>query len=416
MSLHKVKTILIGDGTAIPAGASAVNTTNVATGDIAVVGKNALTLTAGNTVSDSDGIYIFQGQADGNLKRSPLIPARKVTSFQSEPYTAATRCVRSIGYDRKAATGSIEVNVDTIYEFSINFKNNKFLWSERPLKFRLPFTSSASATQSTIATQIVNAINNHTSLKTQIVAIKVGDGTGVMGLTGATNFGVEITGKTLTQFNTNYSEEKVSFEVFTDNQVGFGDTTTTSISERSFGSGTYLQVYNEENFNFGYDGVLNRTKWPIPTLVYAASSTLTATTIVPTATMVTLEDKITFSATVSGMLAAGDFITINGNAFEIKYFIDTTHAIATDVNATGGTLTTQAVTKKVGYDMINIEFSNPSLSDGSGILNDNSQAVTIAVPAGIAASAYTVNSVQGDDLLSLLNPYMNSVGFASVTL
>jgi hypothetical protein len=414
MSLHKVQNIFIGDGTALPSANTNATPTTIASGDLAIVGVDNKTLSAGDTVSDSDEIRIFQGLASG-FKISPVIPGRGITNVNAENYAAAKRTVWSIGYSRSTATGSITVNSDTLYQFGVIFKNEKNLFSERPLRFSLSFQSAVTATQSLIATQIANAINNNASLPVNITAVKVGDGTGVAGLTGASNFGVEITGNILTQFSTEYWENRVDFDVFVDSTSGFVATPFAVIERKSYGTGTYQQIYNIENFDFGYEGVLNRRLFPFPTLTYAANATLVGTTIVPTATMTTLEDKITFSATVVGMLASGDQITIGGVAFEIKYFISSTVAIATAVN-TGSTLTTQAVVKKVGYDMINIEFRNRHNGGGADVLVDSQQSIVIAVPAGIAGSAYTVNSLQADDLLGVLNPYINSLGFASVTV
>ena len=413
MGLHKVQNIFIGDGTAVPAGATNVTPTIVALGDLAIVGEDNKTLTAGDTVADAGSIRIVQGKSS-SLKFSPLINGRRVTNYTSQQYEAAKRCVWAIGYNRSTASGSIVATASDSYSFTILFVDDKNLFSERPLFFTLNFKASASATQSTIATQIVNAINNNTALASMVTAIKVGDGTGVTGLTAATNFGVEITGKVLTQFNTAYTEDRPQFSVSLNPNYGFSTTSNASIQNKSYGTGTYQQVYNLENFDYGYEGVLNRRLWPIPTLTYASTSTLVQTTITPTASITISEDKVTFSASVSGILAAGDFIQINNTDFEIKYFISSTVAIVTSVAA--ATLTTQAVEKLVGYDLINIEFSNSHVGGGSDVVVQANLSAVIAVPAGITASAYSVNSLQANGLLSILNPYMNSLGFASVSV
>jgi len=429
--MHKVQNILIGTGGALPAGNLDVNITNIASPKLAVIGEDNQTLTAGDTVSDSSYIKVVQAKSDSSLKISQKIPGRSVTSYKAETYAAGSRQVVALGYNRKTAAGLLELNLDTWYSFNLLFKNDKLNYSERPYRRSFQIKTGSTDTQDVLAARIALAINNDASASngasTQATAIIVGNGTTtstvtlngtsyvVYGGTNATAWGVEITGKVLTQFNTSYKEERVYFEAFIDSTTGFGSTSTKSvINAMTYGNGTYLDIYNKENFDYGYEGVVNRVKWPIPTLTYSASSTLIATTIVPTATLTVAGDLITFSATVAGMLAAGDYIEVNNVAFEIKYFISTTVAVLTSAGlvASAGL----AVEKMVGYDQITIEFNLPNVSQGADIATVGKGSVIIAAPAGIAASAYTVNSLQVDDLMSVLNPYMNSLGFDSVTL
>ena len=431
MSLHRVQNIVIGTGGALPAGNLDANITNIASPKLAVTGEDNQTLTAGDTISDTEWIKLVQAKADGSLKFTQKISGKSITSYKAETYSAGSRQVVALGYNRKTAAGLLEINTDTWYSFSLLFKNDKLNYSERPYRRSFQIKTGTTDTQDVLAARIALAINNDALASnggsSQATAIIVGNGTTtstvtlngvsyvVYGGTGATAWGVEITGKVLTQFNTSYKEERVYFEVFFDSTTGFGATTTKSvINAMTYGNGTYLDIYNKENFDFGYEGVVNRVKWPIPTLTYSASSTLTATTIVPTATLTVAGDLLTMSATIAGMLSAGDMIEVNNVAFEIKYFISATVGVLTSPGlvASGGL----AVEQLVGYDQIIIEFGERTINQGADVVSVGSGSVVIAAPAGIAASAYTVNSVQVDDLMSVLNPYMNSLGFDSVTL
>src|SRR5574343_168268 len=230
-NLHRVQNIFIGSGVACPANDTAVASLST-DGQIAILGRDmkALNPAGADTISTQPVIYIAQGKTDTNgvfyLKRSMKIEGTSVLRYEGKSYQAAKREVWAIGYDRKLATRSIEVNAETDYQFSIVFKNYKTLYSERQETFRVNFTSSASATQLSIATQIASAINNG-SYKTQVSAVVVGDGTGAYGVTGATNYGVEITAKDVNQnLNTTYTLNQVYFQVAVNDNTGFGTTTT----------------------------------------------------------------------------------------------------------------------------------------------------------------------------------------------
>jgi len=232
------------------------------------------------------------------------INGRSVVSAKAKAYTPATREVWAIGYNRKTATGSIEVNNSTVYTAAIRFKNDKSLYSERPEVLRVEFTSATSATQLSVATQAAAAINN-SGFKTLVSAIVVGDGTGVYGVTGATNYGIEITAKDIEQFQSStYKENRVYFSVHVDDSTGFGDTTTcTQIVANSYGEGTYNEIYNKENFEYQYEGLSNRRLWPAQTPKLKVSSTA----ILAGATGVNVsgtsgEDVVTFASDISGKI------------------------------------------------------------------------------------------------------------------
>jgi hypothetical protein len=431
MNTVKLTEIFIGDGAALDAGATVMN---VITSQIDVVGSNMTCLTAGDTISTAgrDSIFIVNKLANGDLKRSMGIKGVNVTSWKGESYCPSRRNVWGIGYQRGslvdgvtvAAGGSISVSNSTDYEFSIRFKNDKTFYSERPEIYRTLFTSSATATQSNIADQIVSQINNSSygsqpaGIK-EIIAVKVGDGTGAYGLTGAANFGVEITGLIVNQFlNTTYTDNLVYFSVQVLDASGFGTgTSCVEIQSLKRGTGTHDQVYIMENKFYGNEGVLNRVLFPIPVLDYLTlplpilSGTIAAFT---SATTIGL-DLVTFSAAANTQLPAGSLVVLDGVAYEIKYYISTTVAILvsveTSTNATG------VVNGKAFYDVFNIEFTDYTTTSGAAVFQAAKKVLVIASPAIIAGATSMLTASTGTAALeAILNPWMTSTPLAPPTV
>lgn len=420
-NLHRVQNIFISDGSALPSNDAAI--TAVVAGQIGIYGVDmkALNPAGADTISTQPAIYIVEGKTDSNgnsyLKRSMKIDGAAVTKYEGKSYQAAKREVWAIGYNRATSAGNIEVNSDTEYQFSIVFKNYKWLYSERQEVLRVNFTSAVTATQLSIATQIASSINN-SAYKTQISAKVVGDGTGAYGLTGASNYGVEIWALDVNQnFNTTYTLNQVYFSVQVNDATGFG-TSTECAQIQAFdpGNGTYNQVYVTENFDYQYEGVLNRTTWPIPVLDYAASSTLiSSANIAETSDTTTGEDKVTFSASVAAKLKAGDKVNLDGVNYEIKYFISNTVAILTTVATT--TNATGDVKLRVKYDLITIEF-NDAVNTPTGVVAVANKSVVIAVPALDSGDAYNGLSLAGTDVKAILDTWMASTprAFANISI
>lgn len=415
MSIQKVNEIFVGNGTNLDGGGTAF--TSIAA-QIAIVGTDMTCLASTDTIATANrgSIYFVNKYSDGTFKRSMPIKGTSVTGYKGETFRPATRMVTAIGYDRKAATGSIVVNADTFYAASIIFKNDKDMFSERPERLSIEFTSSTTATQSSIADQIVNAINNSaygssaTGIKV-VKAVKVGDGTGVYGLTGAANYGVEIWGLDVNQFaNTTYQANYVYFTSQVDDATGFDTTSTSVIQYMDSGAGTYNGIYNMENKFLGTEGALNRRLWPIPTYTLLAvdpavtSGTLAAFTVTGTSG----EDKLTFSAAASTQLPAGSKIVVSGNTYEIKYYISTTVAILTSVLLTSPAAT--AVSAKAGYDVISVSFTDTTYQDGAGVGQFSTKTLYIATPtiASGATSMTAAASAEGAAILAILNTWMPS--------
>ncbi len=410
-NLHRVQNILISDGTALPANNAAVTT--LSQGDIGVFGSDwtALDPSGADTISTQSAIYIVESKVDTSgvsyMKKSNKIDGTSVITYKGESYKPSQRSVWSIGYSRKTATGTIEVNNDTNYNFIIRFKNDKWMYSERPEVLNINFQSSIAATQLQIATTIANSINN-SSYKKEISAVIVGDGTGVYGLTSASNYGVEITSKDVDQFfTTTYTPNKVYFSLHVNDASGFGATTTgTEIQTFTYGSGTYDQVYVIENKDFQYEGVLNRRLWPIPALDYSTTSVyILSAAIVPTVSGTINEDTVTFSATVAAILRAGEKVELGGVNYEIKYFISTTVAVLTTPLI--ATIAAGAAKVRYKYDIVTIEF-NDSINTPTGVVAVANKSVVIAIPAIDAGGAYTSLSTAGTNLKAILDTWMAS--------
>lgn len=451
MSIHKVTNLFVGNGTALPANNSQVTSVS----RLGIYGSDMLALNpaGGDTISTAGGssIRFFQLLADGTYKKSMGISGQNVTRATAIHYKPARRCVAYIGYHRAfcnnldagvartftAAGGSITVANSTDYNYAIHFTNDKTFYSERPEIARLVFTSAAAATQSNIADQIVAGINgsawgSQVSGIKEIIAIKIGDGTGAYGLTGATNYGVEITGLDINQFtNSTYKENRVNFTVSVDDSTGFGSGTTAGlIQTASWGEGTYNWVSNMENYLAQYEGISNRRLWPAQTVTLTSSSTpvlsgtVTGAATTPTGnvTATSGSDLVTV-ATSTAALRPGELIDINGTNYEIKYIISTT-TFALTIAATASYGPAANLKVRYLYNVIVLGFTDTSFTTGAEVSTLANKVVVIATPAIDAGAADPFDST-GDsadtsaealDLTDILNSWLASTPLAPTTL
>ena len=440
MNTINVNEIFIGNGAALDA-----NNTNIAalTKQTAIVGADmtALNPAGGDTITTQPVIYLVNKLADSTLKRSFPVRGTSVTSYKAEHYAPARRCVATVGYQRgsvvdgvtTAAAGSIEVNNDTLYNLSIRFKWDKQFFSERPEMLRISFTSAAAATQLNIATQITSLINNSaygsqpSGIKV-IKAVTIGNGTGIYGLTGASAYGVEMWGLDVNQFqNTTYAPLYVYFSAQVDDASGFGTTTTSSLVQTMDpGIGTYNQIFTRENYNYQFEGVLNRTKWPIPTLAYLSSSTfvtsgnVAAAATSPTGNVTTVinEDVVTVATATTG-LRPGEIIEIDGTQYEIKYILSSTKfVITTPATASYGPAANIKV--KYLYNVFTITVSDVTTGAGANMGMFANKGIMIATPSIDAAAADPFDrtldaadtSAECLDLLDILNAWMTTTPLA----
>lgn len=447
MSIHRVTNLFVGNGSALPANNAAPAPANI--NRLAIVGSDmkALNPAGGDTISTAggDAITFFQELANGELKKSMPVKGGAVTSAKAYHYKPARRQVNYIGYQRgsvvdgttTAASGTIEVNASTDYNFVIRFKWDKTFFSERPEVLNATFTSSATATKSSIADQIVNAINNSafgnqpSGIKC-IKAVKVGNGTGVYGLTAATEYGVEIWGLDVNQFSTStYKPTYVKFSVHVNDASGFGTTTTAGeIQSQNDGIGTYAQVSNMENYLAQYEGISNRRMWPQQTVTLTSSATpvtsanvaAAATSATGNITVVINEDVATVATATTG-LRPGELIDINGVAYEIKYIASSTTFVVTEpFSASYGAGANLKV--KYLYNIIALEFADKSFTTGPDVTSEARKSIIIATPAIDAAAADPFDdagdsadtSAEGIDLLDILNAWLASTPLAPATL
>jgi len=440
MNTINVNEIFIGNGAALDA-----NNTNIAalTKQTAIVGADmtALNPAGGDTITTQPVIYLVNKLADSTLKRSFPVKGTSVTSYNAEHYAPARRCVATVGYQRgsvvdgvtTAASGSIEVNNDTLYNLSIRFKWDKQFFSERPEMLRISFTSAAAATQLNIATQITSLINNSAygsqpaGIKV-IKAVTIGNGTGVYGLTGASAYGVEMWGLDVNQFqNTTYAPLYVYFSAQVDDASGFGTTTTSSLVQTMDpGIGTYNQIFTKENYNYQFEGVLNRTKWPIPTLAYLSSSTFVTSANVaaaatsPTGNVTTVinEDVVTVATATTG-LRPGEIIDIDGTQYEIKY-IQSSKSFVITTPATASYGAAANIKVKYLYNVFTITVSDVTTGAGANMGMFANKGIMIATPSIDAAAADPFDrtldaadtSAECLDLLDILNSWMATTPLA----
>ncbi len=432
--ITKATEIFIGTGADLNTDTTSISAItqqlNFVSGDMTVVKGGSITITT------DPKLFAVNKYPSGDLKRSFPINGTSVTRYNGESYKPTARNVWTIGYDRLAATGLIEVNTSTDYNFTIHFKNDKWMYSERPELFNYVFTVGATDTESTIATTITNAINNSaygsqpSGIKV-IHAVKIGNGTGIYGLTGASHYGVEIWGLDINQFaNTTYTDNLVYFDVHVNDATGFGSTTTVTETQAMFkGIGTYNQVYNLENKWLGYEGVLNRTLWPIPVQTYLASSAgVTSGSLASlVASGLVGEDQLTFSGgslVPATQLPAGSIVVLDSGStnvsYEIKYWISSSAGAGVAVLTTPLSATVSSVTTagKAWYDIITIETTDVDQTL-IGVGQFVTRVIQVASPAIISsATNMTTASTGSAALQTLLNAYMTTTPgrFANISI
>jgi len=440
--MNKVSEIFIGAGAALP---SANAVLNVQTAQTGIYGTDMQEIEASTgTIGIDPYIYIVNKLANGDFKRSLPIKGTSVTGYSAQQYMPASRNVWTIGYARAhaitfdengfpltytAGAGSIEVNNSTLYTASILFKNDKQFYSERPERLSIEFTSAAAATQLSIATQIADAINNSgygsqpTGIKV-VEALVIGDGSGVAGLTAATNYGVEIQGLVINQIDeTTYTEEIVYFSVNVNDATGFGATTCVEVQPFVKGVGTYQQIYNMENFFYGYEGALNRRLWPIPNLPkLTVAAGYTSGAFTATSATTALVDLVTISGgagVAASQLRPGSVVSLDGVSCVIKYFVSANSFIVTSA-ASLTTNGTGAVTSTAWYTVITINVTDTTIQAGAGVGQFSQKSIYIATPSIIAGATgntvMTTPSTEGAAIKAALDAWMATTPLAPAAI
>lgn len=264
MARHENYKILIGKSvarTAVPTVA------NLADGEIAIVKSDMTILTAGETISDSEYVYIAQGTAVGVAPRfSAKIQGAEVSKWNGTAYAAATQQQAQVGAVN-AGAGSINLVNSTEYVLSIIFTYDKVIGSERQLVRRFHYTSDATATQAEI-TAAFKALIDADDVAKDLVSTTIT--TGAV----ATDSGLRIDAVAQTYAIID-GYEQVTFKCAFDGGFIEGGTTTfnENLTAPIYGSGTYEHVSDLERAALGYDGVNNLMKFPVPSYpVYAVAA------------------------------------------------------------------------------------------------------------------------------------------------
>ena len=256
--------------TQIP-GALVMDTTTgdseLAAGEIAIVGPDMKVLAPGSTVTDAEFIYIVQGVGVNQVVWSPKVKGSDVLKWEGTVYTAETLQISYVGYD--TAGGSVNVLNDTEYSLHIIFKHNWDVYTNRQERRSFFYTTDATATQTEIVSNFVTKINADPVCSQYLTASSVDDGT---------NFGIKLLAKALTYNSLDYDHPYVNFDVYTD--LGFTSATEVASygwnrfansadtqSVKPFpGVGTFKQASDLERAALGYLGATNRRKFPIPAI------------------------------------------------------------------------------------------------------------------------------------------------------
>lgn len=420
-----------GNGTATTG--NVLSTTNPASGVVAILDSKNNVMDSSPTYAEAlaAGPSIFIGQGQGSGKYPILSAPIQLSNIRGAVlglYAPAARQTTIVGYNRVTAAGNIEPNASStdtkMYVMHIAFLGDKENYSNRTDYRTYQYVAPASATQRDIAIYFANRINQDGVAKA--TAIVVGDGTGVaaatsttpliIGGTGATNYGIEITSNGQPAWESFNAPFMDFFKVSLD--TGFTSATEIStVQEHVKGNGT-LQHIRELEYNAqGWDGLTNRSKFPFPTPASFVSTTGFTLAVTPTATVVQGSDAVTFSATVAAILLPGDTITINGETCEIKYFVSATVAIMTApiVQASAGTLT---VTRVVGYNLLVIEHVDEHIGGELQQLKSSNWLTTfVALPYNAnAAGARTAHPIEADLVAVLTGAPIGLTAIPTVTM
>jgi hypothetical protein len=244
--------ILIGQNIARTA---ALTVATLANGEIACVKDDMTILTAGQTIANSDYIYVVQGTA-GAPRFSSKIQGAQVEKYEGTSYAAAVQQVTVVGAIA-AGAGSINLVNSTEYVLTLIFYYDKVIGSERQLVRRFYYTSDSTATQQEIAQAITAAINTDPVASTLVNAVAA-VGVGL-------NWGITITGLAQT-YAVIDGYEQVTWKVAMDGGFNDGGVTTLAVNNvfPNYGSGTFPHVSDLERAAVGYSGITNLMQFPVP--------------------------------------------------------------------------------------------------------------------------------------------------------
>lgn len=375
------------------------------------------TYAANETVSTTPGIRLIQGAIKGNIS-STYIRGNRVQSYTGAAWAPTKNQVSTVGYDgnttvntnlpASTGAGSIPVANNTEYTLTINFKEEKQFFSYFR---RYTYVTGSSATQLSIGTAVVDLINkdlNVVSTKPgKARATLIGNGTGLNGMTGATNYGIKLVG--------------LSPDVFFSVHLDLGWTGARKVDhvKNTLGVGnmsvnTYEGLDEFERWTKGQsEGVMNRV-WlpPTPDLYINKNGFVSAVTNTTNSTA-TSADNVVSLITVAG-LVEGQPISINGRFYKIER-IDT---VANDIrieDSFGVSVGSGDTILKYGfYSLVTVQHEGEQDTQYNNNKAYAPMTTVIAIPVyrDTATNTYFVTN-----FLAALNTYMASTpaNFAAVT-
>jgi hypothetical protein len=375
------------------------------------------TYAATESATTTPGIRIVQGATKGNVS-STYIRGNRVHNYTGSIWAPTKNQVTTVGYDgnttivtnlpASTGAGSIPVAANTEYTLTINFKEEKQFFSYFR---RYVYVTGSTATQLSVGTAVVALINSDLAISAtkpgKARAVLIGNGTGVDGLTGATNYGIKLVGLT----------PDVFFTVHLD--LGWIGTRVVNHVRNTLGVGnmsvnTYEGLDEFERWTKGQsEGVMNRV-WlpPTPDLYINQNGFADPTSFTTNGTATALVNVVSMTS-VTG-LAEGQRISINGRFYKIER-IDVANNDIRVEDTFGAAVNSGDVVIGYGfYSLINIQHEGEQETQFNNEKAFAPMTTIIAIPRyrDTATSTYFVSN-----LLVALNNYMVSTpaGFAPIT-
>lgn len=375
------------------------------------------TYAATESATTTPGIRLVQGALKGNIS-STYIRGNRVQGYTGSVWTPSKNQVTTIGYDgnttintnlqASTGAGSIPVANNTEYTLTINFKEEKQFFSYFR---RYVYVTGTGATQLSIGTAVVSLINkdlNNVATKAgKARAVLIGDGTGIDGLTGATNYGVKLVGLT----------PDVYFSVHLD--LGWTGARIVTHVDATVGTGnmsvnTYEGLDEFERWTKGQsEAVMNRIWMPITPDLYIDKNGFASSTTHATNSTATSANNVVSLVSVTG-LSEGQTISINGRFYKIERIDVSNNDIRIEDTFGVAVGSGDTVIKYGFYSLITIQHEGEQDTQ-----YNNSQAyapmtTVIAIPVyrDTATESYFVSN-----FLVALNNYMGSVPaqYAAIT-
>jgi len=245
-------------------------------GEIAVVKQDGSILTAGDTISDSEFIYIVQGTADAP-KFSAKIKGASVKKYTGSAAATAVEQISFIGSN--GTVGGMEGGTpldNQEYSLHLVIKGlDKDLYSKRQLRKSFHYTTDGGATEEELVDGLLASLAADSMIQLA-GSTKTG---AVIEVSKVGTAGIKLEGLAVAK-GAYDEEEQVIFEIALDkgftiatqvDELGYiyvdgaaPTTTDAASSAPTRGNGTYNHVSDLEEFAQGFNGITNKTGFPIP--------------------------------------------------------------------------------------------------------------------------------------------------------